>query len=199
MLLLAAIVVPTSFLGPAAWTASRSPRAQPSASVSDPPTAKAALLALLPCETTPLPDEVKSHISDLASAAGTLASGDVWTGRFNLLACEPLGAALENACPRKSWYRGWLTRTTEVDLGKEVTGSTRPLSLELELDVMMALTGLRAEGEVELGAGQMDAIRLSLSTASFFEPCDEFGISKSIAKAEEELVPQFPSRLELAF
>eukprot|EP00966_Prymnesium_polylepis_P088749 2053778-Prymnesium_polylepis.1 len=50
-----------------------------------------------------------------------------------LLVCEPLASALASACPRKSWYRGWLTRTTEVRIGDGEDGEERPLTLELEV------------------------------------------------------------------
>lgn len=151
--------------------------------------AKASLLATLPCETFPLPDEVTACVDELMRESSVPAGPlELRAGRYRLLACEPMAEALESACPRKSWYRGWLSRTTEVRVGDD-DSETRQLTLELELDIMMAVTGLRFDGQLELaGAG----FKLKLSNGEFFEPCAEFGISKSIAKAEEVLRPQFP-------
>lgn len=168
------------------WTRTRAV----AATVSSPPAAKVALLAALPCEAVPLPQELLTHVEALIDTT-TTTGVEAIQGRFCILACEPLGAALEAICPRKSWHRSWLTRTTQVS-----ASGVGPFWFELELDVLMAATGLRVGGEIVQASSE--EIVVSLTEAEFFEPSDEFGIAKSIAKCEEVIRPQLSSSVQLS-
>ena len=68
-------------------------------------------------------------------------------------------------------------------------------SLTIETDMLVAgcATGLRLFGSVEAEAGADGGVRLLLDAHEFFEPSDEFGISKALRRCEEVLRPVLPS------
>ena len=69
-------------------------------------------------------------------------------------------------------------------------GSMANVELEMELQVSGYNVGLRLFGDFDAGAGDGSAARAldaTVGEAAFYEPCEEFGVSRQIAIAEERL------------
>ena len=107
------------------------------------------------------------------------AGDDWWSGKFVLRSCNTLGRALR-------------AKGGPLLDGSPVTINIVDGELEIETDILVlgCATGLRIFGSV---AADGDRLQLSLKNPEFFEPNEEFGITKALEKCESQLRPQLPS------
>jgi len=114
-----------------------------------------------------------------------------WAGKFILRSCHEFARALRAA-------GGPLLDGAPVTL---LVGRDGSVELETDLLVLGCATGLRLFGEVAVGAaeegqaeeGQGEVLRLTARGCEFFEPSEEFGITKALVRCEEVLRPALPS------
>jgi hypothetical protein len=96
-----------------------------------------------------------------------------WVGRFNLLGHDALASALKGV-------------RAPLESAKLIIASDGVLAAELDLFVGGAVVGLRLHGSVSADE-EGERLRLRLQSAEWFEPSDEFGVSRQIALAREKL------------
>jgi len=81
-----------------------------------------------------------------------------------------------------------------VDIKVEQSGA---IVIETDLLVLGCDTGLRVSGSLQHGMVPGDdtgLLRATLDGTEFFEPSDEFGITKALNKCEADLRPIMPSK-----
>ena len=137
-------------------------------------------------------DEGEQLFDELVRRAPPIASnGDNawWLGRCQLLSSHLLTQALRDA---GKWRL--------LD-GSPVFVTTMPgedggqLEIETDLLVLGCDTGLRFTGRVRhhSSADGAELLSVVVDDSEFFEPSDEFGITKALKKCEAELRPKLPS------
>ena len=138
----------------------------------------------------PLTEEGKALFDELAEKPPPVP-GDVvwWLGRYQMRSSHHLAEALKAA-------GGWRLLDGAPVLVKVTGEKGDALELEADLLVVGCDTGLRLTGSLQHGLLPGDdagLLRATLDAAEFFEPSDEFGISKALTKCEAELRPNLPS------
>ena len=108
-------------------------------------------------------------------------------GHYKLLSCEPLVKNFKQL------------KTPIDDVQVLYDDSTNGLTLNLELVVMGANIGLSVDGSLDKAAPGQVNLRLNKSSAKFYEPCEEFGVSRQIASAQERLGGLFSGEYAAAF
>ena len=121
------------------------------------------------------------------------------------------GSVAEATSP-PDWWRGCFLLQTCNSLTKKLRGITGPLldgapvtvtvgaedgAVHIETDMLVVgcATGWRVFGTASAG-GDGATCEMTLDTAEFFEPSEEFGISKALDKCEAKLRPEMPSAEE---
>lgn len=116
------------------------------------------------------------HRDAIAQLAASDQQHATLRGTWKLLSLDPLADALKEA-------------RTPLDSATVAVGE-KTISLEMELQVSGYNVGLRLSGDLDAGAGDGSAARAldaTVGDAAFYEPCEEFGVSRQIAIAEERL------------
>lgn len=118
-----------------------------------------------------------------SGAAAPSVSGDAagwWAGSFMLRSSNTIekllrsvGAPMLDGAP------------VTVTIGEDGL-----VELETDILVLSSATGLRVFGSV---APEEEQLSIVLSSCEFFEPSEEFGITKALEKCEAELRPKLPS------
>ena len=113
------------------------------------------------------------------SGAAPSVSGDLVAGSFMLRSSNAVEKMLRSVGARM--LDGAPVTVTVSEGG----------SLELETDILVlsSATGLRIFGSIAPG----EQLGVVLSSCEFFEPQEEFGITKALEKCEAELRPKLPS------
>jgi len=130
-------------------------------------------------------------IDDLVASAPPVPGDKVWwLGRFVLQSSYVVAEALRDA---GKWRLLDGAPVSVVTTGQD----GHVLEIETDLLVLGCDTGLRISGSLQHdGIADDDAglLRITLDHSEFFEPSDEFGITKALNKCEAELRPQLPSK-----
>ena len=130
-------------------------------------------------------DERGSELFDLISDGAVVAPTDWWLGGFVMNTCNDFSRSLRRVC-------GPLLDGAPVTITADKDGGA--MLIETDILVLGCATGLRIHGSICSGDG--DSVRIVLNDASFFEPSEEFGITKALVKCEEKLRPVLPSAEE---
>ena len=149
-------------------------------SVSD---AKAELLEQLKYNK-PLSDACVNLIDGLVAAGGEAPPPEGWwRGAFILNSCNEFNRWLRK-------ISGPLLDGAPVTVTVEEDGA---LHLETDMLVVSCATGLRVFGSVTSEPSHPESASVTLAACDFFEPSEEFGITKALEKCEEKLRPKMPS------
>ena len=117
---------------------------------------------------------------DLLVQSDQQASGCWWTGKFVLKTCNGLTRFLRK-------ITGPLLDGAPVTITVDDTGAVH---IETDMLVVGCATGLRMFGSAEGTEG--GAATVVMGETHFFEPSEEFGITKALNKCEEQLRPKLP-------
>lgn len=122
--------------------------------------------------------DVDDAALELLESLGAADSSDApLLGRFEVISCDALKAALKAA----------RTPMQDCIVLIDEAGS---VTLEAESFVAACAVGIRFRGAVSAHEAER---RLKFSAVEFFEPTEEWGISRGLAKCEEALRPLAPS------
>lgn len=103
-----------------------------------------------------------------------------WKGKLILRSCNPLKMALKSR-------GGPLLDGAPVMVRIDDSGE---VEVETDMLVLGCATGLRFFGAAVVDG---DALKVTLNACEFFEPSEEFGITKALNKCEAEVRPKLPS------
>ena len=135
-------------------------------------------------------DEGKALFEELEANPPPVDGAFVWwLGRYQMQSSHLLAAALKEA-------GGWRMLDGAPVFVKVTGDEGKALELESDLLIVGCDTGLRLTGSLQHGmvpGDDVGLLRATLDATEFFEPSDEFGISKALAKCEAELRPKLPS------
>ena len=119
-------------------------------------------------------------VQSLVDSACIADDASWWAGKCILRSCNTMGRALRK-------IGGPLLDGAPVTVLVEQDGS---LEIETDMLVVGCATGLRIFGKVAADGPQLSVV---LDGCEFFEPSEEFGISKALNKCESDLRPQLPA------
>lgn len=117
--------------------------------------------------------------------------GDVvwWLGRYHMQSSHLLASALKAV-------GGWRLLDGAPLLVVVSGAEGSHVEIETDLLVLGCDTGIRFLGSLQRGllpGDDLGLLRVTIDQAEFFEPSDEFGITKALNKCEGELRPVLPS------
>ena len=132
----------------------------------------------------PMPENSEQLVQVIMeSGSGTSVPDEWWLDSgFVLNSCRELSVAMRK---RGGPLLDGAPVTVTVEAGNKVT-------VETDLLVVGCATGVRIFGSV-VDTSRMPAISLEANDCEFFEPSEEFGITKALTKCEAELRPQLPN------
>ena len=118
----------------------------------------------------PFTEDSRALLQSLADSGSAPAAGEQWwTGKLILRSCSELAKALRAA-------GGPLLDGSPVTVSVSGDGE---VELETDMLVLGCATGLRIFGTAEADGEQL---RVSASETEFFEPSEEFGITKALVR-----------------
>jgi len=128
-------------------------------------------------------------VDELIASAPAMPAEEWWLGRYILCSSYLLAEALRDA---GKWR---MLDGAPVFVTLAGSGGQPHVEVETDLLVLSCDTGLRVSGFAELCGDEQagTTLRLVLDRTEFFEPSDEFGITKALDKCEAELRPLMPS------
>ena len=130
-----------------------------------------------------MPENGQDLIATIEAAGGNSLPDEWWNGCFVLNSCREVAVAMRKR-------GGPLLDGAPVTMTVEEAGSK--VTLETDMLVVGCATGVRIFGAVvDKSAGS--SITIEATDCEFFEPSEEFGITKALNKCEAELRPQLPS------
>ena len=132
----------------------------------------------------PLQDTGKGILDELIASDSGTKEEHWWTDGCYVL---------QSSCEFNRWLRGI---TGPLLDGAPITvtiDAEDVVCIETDMAVVGLATGLRMFGSVRAADDDASACVVTLNAAEFFEPSEEFGITKALNRCEEKLRPLLPS------